>query len=534
MAQHATQPDAGAPEFVESRPLVADRAPTLRERLVPAMPAGGWRGWAGPLVVAALAALLRFHALGRPHAVIFDETYYAKDALSLLRFGYEKAATPNANQVLLDSNGNPPSSEVFLDQASFVVHPPVGKWLIALGEWAFGATPFGWRFVMAVLGTLSVLIVARVGRRLLRSNVLGTLAGLLLAIDGLSLVMSRAALLDTSLAFFVLLAFAALLIDRDRSRGLLADRVLSAQRRGLPASVGADAWLGWRPWRWVAMISLGLALATKWSAAWYLLAFGLLTVLWDLGARRAAGSHDAFSTTLFKDAIPTAIPWLVVPLAVYVGSWAGWFATSGGWARDWGENNPSDGFAWIPDSLRSLWHYHAEAYRFHVGLTSDHAYQANAWGWPLQARPTSFYYEEVAGSCGAAECAEEVLALGNPLIWWAGLLALIHQGWRWLSARDWRAGAVLCAFLAGWAPWLLFQERTIFEFYAIVYEPFMILALVLSIARLIQLFGRPAIWGIAAFLVVVIGVTAFYYPIWTGLPIDHEYWSWRMWLPSWV
>ena len=105
--------------------------------------------------------------------------------------------------------------DIFTDKASFVVHPPLGKWVIGLGEWLFGATPFGWRFMMAVLGTLSVLMTARIIRRLTRSDVVGTLAGLLVALDGLHIVMSRTALLDTVLMFFVVAAFGFLLLDRD-------------------------------------------------------------------------------------------------------------------------------------------------------------------------------------------------------------------------------------------------------------------------------------------------------------------------------
>ena len=78
--------------------------------------------------------------------------------------------------------------------------------------------PFGWRIAVAILGILSVLAVARIVRRLTRSNLIGTLAGLFLAIDGLAIVMSRTALLDNSLMFFVVLAFGALLLDRDRTR----------------------------------------------------------------------------------------------------------------------------------------------------------------------------------------------------------------------------------------------------------------------------------------------------------------------------
>ena len=70
----------------------------------------------------------------------------------------------------------------------------------------------------AVLGTARVLVLCRIVRRMIRSTLLGCLAGLLLAVDGLAIVLSRTALLDGPLAFFVLAAFGASSIDRDRAR----------------------------------------------------------------------------------------------------------------------------------------------------------------------------------------------------------------------------------------------------------------------------------------------------------------------------
>ncbi|MBD4501620.1 phospholipid carrier-dependent glycosyltransferase, partial [Xanthomonas citri pv. citri] len=90
-----------------------------------------------------------------------------------------------------------------------VVHPPLGKWLIGLGMLAFGPdNGVGWRFSAAVAGTLSVLLVALATQHLLRSVSLGAVAGLLLAVEGHHLVMSRIGLLDIFLSFFVLAAFA--------------------------------------------------------------------------------------------------------------------------------------------------------------------------------------------------------------------------------------------------------------------------------------------------------------------------------------
>src|SRR5450759_3342959 len=117
------------------------------------MPADGPWGWAGPLLVTAFAGFLRFWQLGTPRGYIFDEVYYAKDAWSLWRHGVE-----------LDATGTGPA---------FVVHPPLGKWLIAVGEGLFGNTEVGWRVAGAMAGTLSVLVLARAARRLTRSTLLG-------------------------------------------------------------------------------------------------------------------------------------------------------------------------------------------------------------------------------------------------------------------------------------------------------------------------------------------------------------------------
>ena len=78
---------------------------------------------------------------------------------------------------------------------SFIVHPPLGKWFIAVGEQLFGYNSFGWRFPSAVAGAVAVVVLARLARRLTGSTLLGLVAGLLLALDGFSftLVADRAA-----------------------------------------------------------------------------------------------------------------------------------------------------------------------------------------------------------------------------------------------------------------------------------------------------------------------------------------------------
>ena len=52
----------------------------LRRHLVGWRPADQLWGWVGPLLVTALAGVLRFWRLDQPHQLVFDETYYVKQA----------------------------------------------------------------------------------------------------------------------------------------------------------------------------------------------------------------------------------------------------------------------------------------------------------------------------------------------------------------------------------------------------------------------------------------------------------------------
>ena len=177
-------------------------------------------------------------------------------------------------------------------------------------------------------------------------------------------------------------------------------------------------------------------------------------MVWDFGMRRMIGvrAPNAAAGALI-DGVLGAVSIAGTAVVVYLISWTGWLLHDGGYDRNWAAGQPGSGLlGFMPEALRSLWHYHAEMLNFHTHLTSPHSYQSNAWSWPLQARPTSFYYESFdngVNGCTADKCSSEVIALGNPIIWWAAIPAVIHQGWRWISQRDWRSGAVVLAVLAG-------------------------------------------------------------------------------------
>ncbi|HZE16164.1 MAG TPA: phospholipid carrier-dependent glycosyltransferase, partial [Mycobacterium sp.] len=220
-------------------------------------------GWAVTAVITALAAATRLVNLGSPTDAgtpIFDEKHYAPQAWQVLH-----------NHGVEDNPGY-----------GLVVHPPLGKQLIAIGEAIFGYNGVGWRFTGALLGVIMVGLVVRIVRRISRSTLVGGIAGLLLIGDGVSFVASRTALLDGFLTFFVVAAFGALIVDRDQVRERM--HIVLLEDRSAETVWGPR--LGVRWWRFGAGVLLGLACATKWSGLYFVLFFGAMSLAFDVAARR--------------------------------------------------------------------------------------------------------------------------------------------------------------------------------------------------------------------------------------------------------
>lgn len=519
-----TAPDALLPS-VDSRLTGWER---LRDRLVLGPVWSRTIRWVAPLFVTALAALVRLANLGHPHELAFDETYYVKDAWSLWTLGYEGTWGDGANAELPDGD-----TSALGQTGSFIVHPPLGKWIIALGMALFGpGSSEGWRVTTALLGTATVLLVYLLARELTGSIVAATVAGLLLAIDGLSIVMSRIGLLDGALTFFILLGFLFVLLDRRRSIPLLEHRDPEA-----PDPLwGRVLWR--RPWVVAAGVALGAATAVKWSGLYALAGLGLYLVVTDALARRRAGVLLWPTDAAFRQGPVSFLLLVPAALLTYVASWTGWLVTSGGYDRQSSES-----------PLLALWNYHEAMYGFHIGLATGHSYASPAWQWPLLIRPTAVWVgsgSEDTSCWGADHCISAVSTLPNPLIWYAGVAASLYLLYRFVRGLMERrpmpvAYAIpLVGLAVTYLPWLLTPGRTVFQFYTVAMMPFLVIALVFALRevagpREAPLYRRQA--GertVLVFLIVVLAVSAFFYPVWTGMNVPYDFWLVHNWMPTWV
>jgi dolichyl-phosphate-mannose-protein mannosyltransferase len=479
------------------------------ERLAVWRPTDTVRGWVVTLTVTLIGGVVRFWNLGSPTdqgTPVFDEKYYAVEAWQMLRNGgYED-----------DVGANWP----------FIVHPPVGKYLIAVGEWLFGYNGWGWRFSSAVAGAVCVLLIVRIGRRLTRSTMLGALAGVFLICDGVSHVQSRTALLDIFVALFVVIAFGCLLVDRDLVRGRLA------------IAVWSSPWgprLGFRWWRFAAGVSLGLACGVKWNGLYYVTAFGLLSVIWDLLARRAAGVDRPWVGTLVRDVLPALWGLLVIPVLVYFASWWAWFGSETGFYRHTAGS-----------ALQSLLGYEGDVLHFHETLLSSnhtHYWESKPWTWPMGLRPMLYYIEQppspFATGCGVSQCVRAEMLVGTPAMWWLAFPMIGWSLWRALVKFDWRHAAVMVGYMAGLLPWFVNIDRQMFFFYVTPMAPFLVLGLVLACGDIL---GRAragserrgtGLLVVSIYTGMVVANFVWLWPILNGDPITATQWQAELWLPSW-
>jgi dolichyl-phosphate-mannose--protein O-mannosyl transferase len=301
---------------------------------------------------------------------------------------------------------------------------------------------------------------------------------------------------------------------------------------------------------------MGAAIATKWNGVWYIPVFAGLVIAWDLAAgtrARAsageagdageageAGSWPRWSAWLRSDARRMPLWFGLIPAVVYTASWAGWFATPYGYNRNGAALNDAHPAGTIASWL-SCNHY---MLTYSLGLTGSEPYRSSPLGWLVLARPLpmySVYLPRAAGSGPSTE--QEILAIGTPAIWWAAAAAVLFcLGW-WVVRRDWRVSAALAGIAAGWLPWIWFylhDHRLEYYYYAIAFEPFLIIAIVLCLElalgppRASRRRRRAGALAVGVYLVAAVADFAYLYPLLTAKVVPYSAWLARMWLQGWI
>jgi len=503
------------------------------------------------LAVTAIAACIRFVHLEQPPSFVFDEVYYPKAACILVGWSDETCR--------IDSNDEKYWREQKWDVGSWV-HPPLGKWEIALGIKAFGMDAWGWRFTSAVAGTLVVLFTAVIAQILFGRPIWTFVAGLLIATEHLNVVMSRTALLDVHLEMWVVLGFLFLLLDRRwiERRDAATESPLDLVPAAVPDPGGMIAVAEpsppppvaspiLRPLRIAAGAAFGAAAAVKWSGAMALVAAFILVYMWETTRRLRPDQTvgRAFGRAITRETLGVVIAFVFIPIVVYMATWIPWFHHFG-WSWD----------RWM-DNLGASIDFHRHGIQWtaldpKTGVaTPTHPYYARAWKWILDLRPTSFYVKDIGPDI------EQVLAIGNPFVFWASVVAIPAVAVMWYRLRDWRAGFIVVAFAGQYLPWFAVTRPTFF-FYVLPLTPFMILGITYVLQRAADATivvrdpetggvatnpetGEPAISRayvyrpfVFAYLIAVIGVFIWFWPVLTAGRISDLHWRTIVWFNAWI
>jgi dolichyl-phosphate-mannose--protein O-mannosyl transferase len=468
------------------------------------------------LAVGLIAGYLRFVHLAYPEHRVFDEYYYTKSACILLGYSNQRCDINSADERFWRDNE--------WDTGAWV-HPPLGKWMIAVGELAFGTESMGWRAGAAVTGTATVMLLAVIIQLLWASPLWTFTGGLLLATEGLNLVQSRTGTLDIFVAFWVVSVFVFLLLDRrwierrtppptiETSPGGDGEAAARPKRR-LQAPL-------WRPYRFAAGAAGGAAMATKWSGLTAVVTAIALGFMWEVMRRKRFGVSKPIVKTITTEGFGFVLALLVTPCIVYVASYIPWFLHFGWDLQRWAEMQ-------------------GKAAKFHADLKAVndqgqpwHAYFAPAWKWIVLARPTYYY-----GAFASDGVRQVIYAQGNPAIFWGSLLAIPYVAYAWWHKHDWRAGFIVVAIAGLYLPWFL-VSRPQFFFYATPLTPFFILAVVYALRDLSALHvagsrSRPFLPFVVGFVAASVILFVWFWPILTAAPITDAAFKLRYWFTSWA
>ena len=345
------------------------------------------------------------------------------------------------------------------------LHPPLSKLFMALGILIFGDNSLGWRFFSAVFGVIAIYLLYLVGKKMFSEKV-GLTAAFLGCLDGLFLVQSRIAMNDIFLVVFVLATIYFLNLWLEKS--LPKYSILTG-------------------------FFTGLSVATKWPGVFLIPILGL-AIIYQFRQQKSHFNWLKRNFWIFLGSF------LLIPI-VYVFSY---------------------GQFWLQGhTFKQFIELHQQIWNYQTTLKATHDYGSPAWQWPLLVRPVWYFVDYQSGKTG------NIYALGNPIIWWGGLIAMVFVFYQAVVKRSVNHGLLIIGYLIFWLPWL-FSPRVMFLYHYLPSLSFLLLGLAWFCWHKIRNKSEVFI-----FILLCIGSFLILYPRWTGIAITDTYGQLFLWLPSW-
>jgi len=254
--------------------------------------------------------------------------------------------------------------------------------------------------------------------------------------------------------------------------------------------------------------------------AWIMLAAGGLLLL----ARTARSLRQPESDRRWMrpdEMAGFAWPWigaclLILPLLVYFIAYIPYLEL--GHAIALKDTGP--GYGWSLDEL------HAQMFAYHFDLQSGHPSASPWWSWPLDLKPVWFY----GHSFPDARQNAVIYNGGNPILFWAGVPAIVYcavQAWR---RRSLALVLIVAAFAFQFLPWTRI-ERATFHYHYLTAVLFAMVAVAYAVDDLL----RSREWSSlgVAFLVAAAVAGALVFPLNSALAMPDWYINAARALPPW-
>lgn len=467
------------------------------------------------ILILCFSFFTRVWRLDQPPRYIFDEVYHAVTSKLMAR----------DDQRAFEWWNSEPEPNTAVDW----LHPPLAKYTQATSILFFGENSLGWRFSSAIFGVLVVFMVAKLSQELFENEAISLLAALFASLDGLLLTMSRIAMNDIHVTFFILLTlyfYVKHLKLRNKNLGLINN------------------------YFWLTGLSAGLAMGTKWSGVFVLGFVWLVELIYIL--KSIIGEKLNWLHQNYKSLLLYPIALLIIPILIYIGSYWQMFAQGKSlfchqqqqiqgvcyYEKFYFSNERKDANEPVFEGYISHFaELHRQIWIYQTGLEATHGYQSRPYQWFLNIKPVWFHVDYQGNLRG------DIYALGNPALQWLGVISVIFatllmlKSWKKKFVDQSKISFLLTSYFFVWIFWQ-FSPRIMFYYH---YTPATALLCIILAWVLVGIYQNGILGSkrlgqnLSLVLMVTVALTFFaWYPHWTGINVpisikQHLYFALRSW-----
>lgn len=375
-------------------------------------------------------------------------------------------------------------------------HPPLGKLLISIGIAVFGMNPFGWRVIGTLFGAAMIPIMYLFGLKLFNKKFYAFCAAFLMMFDFMHFSLTRIATIDVYGTFFIILMYYFMydyFVNKSYVLGFrqsLKPLFLSGLFFGFGA---ASKWIGLYAGGGLAL----LFFLTKYQE------YRDFARLSKTKAAKEAPWVKQFIPVYLVRTILLCIPaFIIIPGIIYSLSYIPFFNVAGG-GHDLG---------YILQSQSDMLRYHSKDV-----LNATHPFSSRFWEWPLMRRPLETY---VGGELTSG-MSSSMTIMGNPAIWWVGIIAVIAAAILAVRKKDRKMLVIFTAIAFQYFPWFG-VSRIVFIYHFFSTVPFMILSIVYVIKALLEKYPEMKRL-VYTYLALVLILFVMFYPVLSGLEVPRWY-----------